>query len=342
LRSRANLPTFLAFAAVSLLVAGFLLLQMGGQFMLGAYHLNAMFKSGADLVVGDDVTMAGLSIGKVASLTPSSDGTRVGMLLQSSYSPVFSDARAVIRQKNLLGETYVDVNRGTSQQQIADGGTIAEDHTLSPVEVDQVLQALDPQVRDQLDIVINSLGQGTAGRGADMNATAGDLSAAALDLQTLAHTLAANSTDLDALIADLRKVMDTLAAWHADFRAMIADWDNVMATLAAREQSLQGTIVEQDRVTAILDQALGGGAADQLHAALAEGPATLAHTNHYLADARTIFKVTQDDAPGIARLFDELASVMSGVGTAQEDGPQKGQTSHMWRVYCAGACAFSP
>src|SRR5436853_350115 len=83
---------------------------------------------------------------------------------------------------------------------------------------DQVPNALDPQVRDQLDVVINSLGQATAGRGQDMNASASDLSSLAVDLQTLAHTLAGNSDHLDALIADLSKVMQTLAAWHADFR----------------------------------------------------------------------------------------------------------------------------
>lgn len=341
MRSRANLPTFLAFALISLLVAGFLAAQMGGQFILGGYHLNAVFESGSDLVPGDDVTISGLQVGRVESLTPMAGATRVSMLLRSNFAPVFSDARAVIRQKNLLGETYVEVNRGSSQQAMNDGGTITQDHTLTPVEVDQVLRALDPQVRDQLDVLINSLGQATSGRGADMNATAADLATIAVDLQAVAHTLAGNSGHLDALIADLRKVMDTLAAWHADFRAMLADWDHVMATLAAREQSLQGTIVEQDRVMGILDQALSAGAAQQLHAALAEAPATIDHTNHYLNDAATVFKVVQADSPGIARLFDELASVMSGIGTAQEEGPQKGQTVHMWRVYCAGGCAVS-
>lgn len=340
MRSRANFPTFLAFALISLLVAGFLAAQMGGQFILGGYRLNAIFKSGSDLVPGDDVTISGVQAGRVESLTPMANATEVSMLLHSQFAPVFGDARAVIRQKNLLGETYVEINRGSSQQAMPDGGTIGEDHTLTPVEVDQVLQALDPQVRDQLDILINSLGEATAGRGTDMNATAADLSSVAVDLQAIAQTLATNSTDLDALISDLRKVMDTLAAWHADFRAMLADWDNVMAALASREASLQGTIVEQDRVTAILDQALSGGAAQQLHSALAEAPSTIDRTDHYLADATTVFKVVQDDSPGIARLFDELASVMSGIGTAKEGGPQNGQTVHMWRVYCPVPCAI--
>src|SRR5207244_2676498 len=130
---------------------------------------------------------------------------------------LFHDARAVIRQKNLLGETYVEVNRGSAAQgRIADGGTIDQDHTLAPVEVDEVLNALDPQVRDQLNLVINTLGQATAGRGQDMNASAGDLSSLALDLKTLAHTLASNSDHLDALIADLHRQRQPLPGRRRD------------------------------------------------------------------------------------------------------------------------------
>jgi phospholipid/cholesterol/gamma-HCH transport system substrate-binding protein len=341
-RSRANLPVFLAYVVIALLVAGFLGAQMGGEFVFGGYRVNAVFKTASDLVPGDDVTMAGLRVGKVESLQPSASNTQVTMLLHRDFTPLYADARAVIRQKNLLGETYIELNRGSAgSQPIADGGRIDENHTLTPVEIDQVLNALDPQVRDQLDVVINSLGQATAGRGADMNASASDLSSIAVDLQTLAHTLASNSDHLDALIADLTKVIETLAAWHADFRAMITDWDNVMATLAAREQNLQGTIVEQDRVMSILDQALSGGAAQQLHGALAEGPATVDNADHYLTGATTLFGIVQQNTPGIKQLFIELASVMSGIGHPNEPGSNPSDWVHMWRIYCADQC-FQP
>lgn len=342
MRSRANLPVFLAFVVMGLLAAGLLATQMGGEFVFGGYRVAAVFRTATDLVPGDDVTMAGLRVGRVEALSPGSGSAQVSMLLHGNFAPLYRDARAVIRQKNLLGETYVEISRGTaSSGTIADGGTIDEAHTLTPVEVDQVLNSLDPTVRDQLAIVINTLGQSTAGRGADMNASAGDLSSLAVDLQALAHTLASNSDHLDALIADLRKVMETLAAWHADFRAMIADWDHVMATLASREQNLRGTIVEQDRVMGILDQALSGGAAEGLHGAIAQAPEMVDNANHYLNGAATVMGVVQQDTPAIKQLFIELASVMSGVGTAQENGPDKGNTVHMWRVYCATHC-FEP
>ena len=342
MRSRANLPVFIAYALLGLLATAFLAAQMGGEFVLGGYRVNAIFKTGAELVAGDDVTMSGLRVGKVEAMTPVDGATQVTLLLHRDFTPVFKDARAIIRQKNLLGEAYVEVNRGTaSQGGIAEGGTIAADHTLAPVEVDEVLNALDPQVRDQLNVVINSLGQATAGRGQDMNASAADLSAVALNLQVLSQTLANNSDHLDALIADLRKVMETLAAWHADFRAMLADWDHVMATLASREQNLTGTIVEQDRVMGILDQALSGGAAQQLHTAIAQGPAAIDNANHYLGGAATVFGIVQNDTPGIKQLFIELASVMSGIGHPDEPGSNPNDWVHMWRVYCAGQC-FQP
>lgn len=342
MRSRANLPVFLAYVVIGLLATAFLAAQMGGEFAFGGYRVNAVFKSGAELVPGDDVTMSGFRVGKVEHLTPMASATQVSMLLHSDFTPVFKDARAVIRQKNLLGEAYVEVNRGTaSEGSIADGGTIDEQHTLTPVEVDQVLNALDPQVRDQLDIVINTLGQATAGRGKDMNASSSDLSSIAVDLEGLAHTLANNSDHLDALIADLRKVMETLAAWHAEFRALITDWDHVMVTLASREQNLQGTIVEQDRVLSILDQALGGGAAQQLHGAIAEGPAAIDNANHYLGGAATVYDVVQQDTPGIKQLFIELASALSGIGHPNEPGTNPNDWVHMWRVYCANTC-FQP
>ena len=338
------MPIFIAYAVIGALVTVFLAAQMGGEFVFGGYRVSAIFKSGAELVPGDDITMAGLRVGKVETLEPMAGSTRVGMLLHGDFAPLFKDARAVIRQKNLLGEAYIEVNRGNSSEgTIADGGTIAEDHTLAPVEVDEVLNALDPQVRDQLNIVINTLGQATAGRGQDMNASAADIASVAVDLRSLAHTLASNSDHLDALIADLRKVMETLAAWHADFRAMIADWDHVMATLASREQNLQGTIVEQDRVMSILDQALAGGAAQQLHGAIAEAPAAVDNANHYLGGAVPVFADVQANTPGIKQLFIELASVMSGVGHPKEQDSSSNPNDwvHMWRVFCAKQC-FEP
>lgn len=335
MRGKRNLPVFIAYVVGALLVLGFLARQMGGEFMFAStYRVHALFASGAQLVADDDVTMSGLRVGKVESLTPTTTGTDAVLLVHSDYAPFFSDARAVIKSKNLLGERYVEVYRGSSSQQIRDGGQIDLDHTLTPVEVDQVLDALDPTVRDRLTITINSLGQAVAGQGLDLNQQAGDLHLLAASLRAIARTIASNSNDLDSLLYELNKVMGTLAAYHAQFRAMLTDWDRLMQLLAQREQALQGTITEQDHVMAIFNQALSGSSPQALHQAMAELPATIDSTNHYLGNGTQVFQQLDQHDSNIGALFYELSSVMSGKDTQNGGG-------NMWRVYCVNSCVQS-
>ena len=199
-----------------------------------------------------------------------------------------------------------------------------------------MLDALNPDVRQQLAVIINTLGQATAGRGKDLGAQAPDLEAIATNLRTLAKTLASNQRHLDSLISSLTKVLQTLAAWHAEFRALITDWDQLMRTLASRESALQGTIVEEDRVMAIFDQALAGPAAGNLNRAIAEGPGALDSVDHYLNNSVTVFGQLADPkhTGAIGSLFLELSSVMSYT--------EPGTDQHHWRVYNVGLSGSVP
>lgn len=326
MRSTRNLPIFLAYAVASVLVLGYLATQMGGEFFFDhGYRVKADFATGAQLVAGDDVTISGLRVGKVDSLQPADGGAQAVLLIHTQYAPLFKDAHAVVKSKNLLGETYVELARGTAGSgPMAEGGTIPQGHTLTPVEIDKILDVLDQGTRDRLAVLLNTLGQATAGNGENLNTSAGDLKVLAGALQRIATAVATQSSDLDILISSLRKVMDTLAAWHAEFRAMIADWDRLMAALAQREQALEGTFKQQDQVMQIFEQALSGNSATSLHSAIQTAPQALDNTNHYLADSGVVFPALNDNAPSIAGLFYELSSVMSG------SDPNGG---HMWRVY---------
>ncbi len=327
MRSKRNLPVFVGYALVSLLVLGYLATKMGGEFFFDrGYRVTAAFKTAAELVSGDDVTISGIRVGKVDALTPLAGGGSAAVLLvHTQYAPLFRDAHAVVKSKNLLGETYVELNRGSAASgPMPDGGTIPKENTLTPVEIDQILDVLDQDTRDRLVLLINNLGAATAGNGDNLNASAADLRSLATSLSRIAAAVASQSSDLDTLISSLRKVLETLAAWHAEFRQMIADWDRLMAALAQREQALQGTVQENARVMAIFEQALSGSAPQNLHDAIAEGPQAIDHTNRFLDQADVVYPRLADNASYVASLFYELASVMSGVDA------QTGK--NMWRV----------
>jgi phospholipid/cholesterol/gamma-HCH transport system substrate-binding protein len=115
MRSRWNLPIFLGYAAASLAVLVYLFAHMGGSFAFqSSYQVAADFTTANNLVPGDDVTVSGVTVGRVASVHLVQGGARVHLQLREQYAPLYRNARAMIKIKNLLNESYVELYRGTA------------------------------------------------------------------------------------------------------------------------------------------------------------------------------------------------------------------------------------
>jgi phospholipid/cholesterol/gamma-HCH transport system substrate-binding protein len=323
-RSRWNLPIYLAYAAAGLAVFAFLFGHAGGAFFLRpSYQVAADFQTAGNLVPGDDVTVSGVTVGRVASVQVISGGAQVQLQLQDQYAPLYHDARAMIKIKNILDESYVELYRGTAASgPMPQGGLIPRDRTLTPVELAQVLDVLNADTGTQLTSLINSLGESVAGRGQDLNTSATGLKTTAQALDGIAHAVASQQVNLGSLISSLSKVLATLAAWHNQLNGLVANWDAVMRALVQHEQQLQGLVVNEDQVMAILDQALSRNST-ALQTAIAESPVLINSANRYTAGGGIIFgKVSQQVKP-IDELFYELASVFSATDS---------QGRHYWRV----------
>jgi virulence factor Mce-like protein len=325
MRSRWNLPILLAYAAASLAVLGFLFAHMGGSYAFqSSYRVSADFSSASNLVPGDDVTVSGVTVGRVASVQPVQGGARVQLQMLQRYAPIYRDARAMVKIKNVLDESYVELFRGTTTSgPMPQGGTIPRSRTLTPVELAQVLDVLNAGTRDQLASVIDNLGESVSGRGQQLNSTAGTLKVTAVALDGIAHAIAHQQVNLGSLITSLSKVLATLAAWHSQLKALVVNWDAVMRALAQHEQQLRGLVVNEDQVMAVLDQALAHNS-PSLATAIGELPQLVNSANTYTANGDIIFgKVSQQVTP-INELFYELASVFSATDS---------QGNHYWRVY---------
>lgn len=230
----------------------------------------------------------------------------------------------MIKMKNILNESYVELYRGTAASgPMPGGGVIPAARTLTPVELAQVLDLLNGDTRTQLVSLINSLGESVAGRGQDLNASVTSLSATSRALDGIAHAVAGQQVNFGSLISSLSKVLATLAAWHDQLRGLVGSWDAVMRALAQHEQQLQGLVVNENQVMAILDQALAGNA-PALQAAVAESPALMNSAGRYAANGGIIFGKVSGQVQPIDELFYELASVFSATDS---------QGRHYWRVY---------
>src|SRR3712207_3079547 len=89
----------------------FLWLSFGGPTPLKpkAYRFNVAFPEPVQLAQEADVRVAGVPVGKVRAKRVDDDSslTLATIEIDRKYAPVHEDARAVLRQKTLLGETLI-------------------------------------------------------------------------------------------------------------------------------------------------------------------------------------------------------------------------------------------
>src|SRR6185369_7814626 len=95
----------------------FLWITFGGPIPLApkSYRFTADFSEGITLQKESDVRIGGVSVGEVKSigLPEGGNATRATIEIDPQYAPISSDARAILRQKTLLGETYIELASGS-------------------------------------------------------------------------------------------------------------------------------------------------------------------------------------------------------------------------------------
>src|SRR5207248_98101 len=146
--------------------------QFGGTvpFAPQGYRVHAMFRETGLLVPGADVRISGVDVGRVTGVVHRGLDSRVTMDIFQQYGPIPRDARAILRQKTLLGEAYVALSAATGKgPKLPDGGTIPQSQVGSTQQLDQVLGAFGKPTQRDLQAFLSGSATALAGRGEDLN-----------------------------------------------------------------------------------------------------------------------------------------------------------------------------
>jgi ABC-type transporter Mla subunit MlaD len=127
------------------------------------YRVTAVFETSNNLRAGSPVRIAGVNVGRVKSVGRYKDTnlSQVTMEIDESGLPLHRDATAKIRPRIFLeGNFFVDLKPGTpGSPDIPDGGTIPVAQTSTPVQLDELLTALQSDSREDLQIVLQEYGK---------------------------------------------------------------------------------------------------------------------------------------------------------------------------------------
>lgn len=237
----------LGFALSCFALLLFFWVTFGGPtpFRAQSYRFTAEFAEATTLAKEADVRIGGVSVGKVRELGLPEEGnvTEVTIELEPKFAPIPADTRAILRQKTLIGETYIELSAGSEDApDLPDGGALARGQTQDSTQIDEIFQALDKRTRTAFRSWMQNAAIAVRGRGLDLNDSFGNLGPFTTDATNILRILDSQSRSLQSLVRDTGTVFEALSARDGDLADAITTSNASFRALASRDRALAETI----------------------------------------------------------------------------------------------------
>jgi phospholipid/cholesterol/gamma-HCH transport system substrate-binding protein len=296
------------------------------------YQVKAVFQSANSLRPSSPVRIAGVEVGKVKKVEAQqgTDNAVVTMEIKQSGLPLHTDATAKIRPRIFLeGNFFVDLKPGTpGAPELHDGDTIKVTQTSTPVQLDQVLTALQSDTRQDLRDVLEGLGTAlrskpTAAEDRDADPSARgetaakswndsyvDAGPAARAQSRVNEALLGSQPDADLarLIEGGAKTAAGLVRNERQLKDLVSNFNTTMAALASEDGNLRtsirelpGTLANANAAFASLNAAFPPtrAFAREILPGVRETPATITASFPWIKQARSL--VSKPELGGLAR-----------------------------------------
>jgi phospholipid/cholesterol/gamma-HCH transport system substrate-binding protein len=233
--------------AIAALVAAVLLCIYLLLTRSGGYTVTAVVSDAGQLTKGNEVQVGGVPVGSVKAVKLRDAGRQAELELSidEGEAPLHEGTKATIRNPSLtsIAGRYVALVPGPNNApEIPDGGEIPTQDTTEIVDLDQLLNSLDPRTTAAFGQVIHGSAQASKGRGRDLAAALHSLNPA---LSRSAAVLGEMDRDQDALgrlVVGTSQVVDTLAAHRREITAGTTAAGNALRAIASERQALSDTL----------------------------------------------------------------------------------------------------
>jgi len=128
------------FVVVGLAVVGYMTVKLGNVSFLGdnTYSLYGEFTTVSGLRLGNPVEMFGMEVGQVAAFRMDQDSQFVVVEMKLNNGvKVYDDAMASIKTAGLIGDKYVSIDPGGSDEVLEPGDTILD--TQAPTDLGDLI-----------------------------------------------------------------------------------------------------------------------------------------------------------------------------------------------------------
>jgi phospholipid/cholesterol/gamma-HCH transport system substrate-binding protein len=217
--------------------------QFGGPLPMKpeGYRVKVGFPEAVGLTKDVDVRAAGITVGTVREVDVDRRTSRAlaTLVLESRYAPLASDAKAILRRKTLLGESFVELTTGSrGAPKIPDGGRLADARVGRTVELDEVLQTYDRRTRRAFQLWQRELAVALDRRGESLNDALGQLPDFAESGSELLSVLDDQEREVRGLVRDTGEVYSAITQDEDQLANLITGSHGVFSQTASERRAL--------------------------------------------------------------------------------------------------------
>jgi virulence factor Mce-like protein len=220
----------------------FLWLAFGGPVPLKpeGYRVTVPFDEATQLAQEADVRISGVPVGKVKRVDLGDQGLAEATIeIESEYAPIPADTRATLRQKTLLGETYVELSPGSeSAPKLTEGGELDFAQVSESVQLDEIFRTFDERTRNAFRGWMQGQAAALEGRGADLSAALASLEPFAAEAERTLRVLDSDAQAVRGLVSSGGEVFEALSERRGQLSGLIRNSREVFETTARRNAQL--------------------------------------------------------------------------------------------------------
>jgi phospholipid/cholesterol/gamma-HCH transport system substrate-binding protein len=208
------------------------------------FPMTFIFSDASPLVTGNVVKAAGVDVGKVEAVELKNGKAQVRALVEKAVLPLHTDAHATITTKDILGEEYISLQRGSPNAPLAtDPIVIPESQTSRVVNPEDVLNSLDTPTSTDLAAFITTSGEGLRGQGPEAAAAIKALAPAMRHTAALSRILSQQNQVLTSLVDTTQPVAAELAEHRGhDLDQLVGSAERTLSAVSANRQAVDDAL----------------------------------------------------------------------------------------------------
>ncbi len=206
------------------------------------HEYTLVFENAGQLVVGDNVQIGGRAVGTVTSIELTDNNqAAIGVSVQEPYAPLREGTQAIIRLTSLSGiaNRYVALSPGPdASRTLPDNAQLDTASTTTAVDLDQLVNTLDPDAREDLQGVIAGFKTQFEGKADKANASAKYFNPLLSSARRLVNETTEDEQALTEFLVSSSRTVTAIAERRDDLANLVGNANQTTGAIAAENRAL--------------------------------------------------------------------------------------------------------